>query len=567
MVAANVDAQQSPLPTGPPDILLLNALVLTLEPDQPRAEAVATREGTIVAVGRRSDLAGLAGPGTRTIDCHGMTLLPSFVDAHCHLLATAASHQRLDCSPEAVSSIYELQRIIRRRSEETARGLWLRGSGYDHLALRERRHPNRRDLDAAAPYHPVRLDHRSGHASVLNSAGLRLAGIDRNTPDPADGVIDRDHVTGEPSGLLLEMSSFLGERLGRLRPETEFEDGVAKLDQRLLSYGITSVQDAGPGNNPERWETFRALQAAGQLRCRVTMMAGVSHLNEFIADGRRWGDGDQWLRLGHAKIMMTTTTGALQPDIETLRLMVLKVRHAGFPVAVHAIEMEAVAAAARALQKNPSTALCAKDPPKAPPLKGGVVEGSPRTMPRDRIEHCAECPPALLAQVRRSGAMAVTQPGFIFWNGDSYREEVDPSLLEWLYPAGGLFRSGVTVAFGSDAPVIDPNPWPAIYSAVTGATRTGKVLHLMGQGGRSRPSSFHNVPVESALRMYTLAGAYSEGTQAVKGTIRPGKLADMVLLDRDPISVKPEFLKAIKPVLTILGGRVVWEADGANQSQ
>jgi len=518
------------------------------------------REGTIVAVGRRSDLARLAGPGTRTIDCHGMSLLPGFVDAHCHLLATAASLQRLDCSPEAVSSINELQREIRQRAEGTAKGKWVRGFGYDHLALKEKRHPDRKDLDAAAPYHPVRLDHRSGHASVLNSAGLRLAGIDRDTPDPVDGVIDRDDVTGEPSGLLLEMSSFLGERLGRLRSDSEFEDSICKLDQLLLSYGITSVQDAGPANNLARWEIFRGLQAAGGLRCRVTMMAGASYLDEFVAEGRRWGDGDQWLRLGHAKVMLTTTTGALQPDFETLRLIVHQARQAGFPVAVHAIEMEAVAAAARALQKIPATS-------HYPWGEGRILKpdnSTTATVPRDRIEHCAECPPALLTQVRRSGAMAVTQPGFVFWNGDRYRKEVDPSLLGWLYPVGGLFRSGVTVAFGSDAPVIDPNPWPAIYSAVTGATRTGKGLHPTGP---DRPQLSQHVPVESALRMYTVAGAYSEGTQAVKGTLRPGKLADMVLLDADPTSVEPEFLRDIKPVLTILGGRVVWEADRASRSQ
>ena len=175
---------------------------------------------------------------------------------------------------------------------------------------------------------------------------------------------------------------------------------------------------------------------------------------------------------------------------------------------------------------------------------------------KDRIEHCAECPPELVAQVRRSGAIVVTQPGFIFWNGDRYRERVEPPLLGSLYPVGGLVRSGVCVSFGSDAPVIDPNPWPAIHSAVTRVTRSGRELC---RGGRSGPTLQQEVSVESAIRMYTVAGACAEGTQELKGTIRRGKLADLVLLDRDPAGVNPSSLKDIRPVLTVLGGRVVWQ--------
>ena len=521
----------------PADLLLVNAKVLTLEPGIPVADAVAVAGETILAVGKGKDVVKLAGPGSRWIDCRGLTLIPGLIDAHIHLLALAAARQGLDCSPQAVSSIRELLELVRSRAEDTPSGRWVRAFGYDHLSLSEGRHPTRWELDAAASHHPVRLDHRSGHATVLNSRGLQLAGIDKDTSDPVDGVIDRLEVTGEPTGLLLDAATFLRQRLGPSADPAELEERIAGLSRTLLGYGITSVQDAGPGNDLPRWETFRGLRESGRLLCRVTMMAGISHLAEFREAGLCWGDGDDRLRLGHSKIMLTLTTGELRPSVDALHRMVKLAHYEGFPVAIHAVEQEAVAAAVQVLRE-------------IPPILTGTA---PRS--RDRIEHCAECPPDLVSRVAECGAMVVTQPGFVYWNGDAYGQRVEPSLLPHLYGVGALDRAGVPLAFGSDAPVADPNPWPAIYSAVTRATNQGETLPPgysvqagMGQG----------IAVARALRLHTLGGAWAEGTQDRKGTIRPGKLADLVLLDSDPISAAPPKLKEIRAVLTVIGGRVAW---------
>ena len=522
------------------NLLLLNARVLDLEtklePAPVSRQAIAIKDGTIAGVGSKRGASALAGPRAKVIDCGGMALMPGLVDAHCHLLALAASLLGTDCGPRNVSSIQQLQQMVSRQTGETPSGRWVRGFGYDDTTLAEGRHPNRWDLDPVSLGHPVRLDHRSGHASVLNSRALELVGITRDTPDPVEGVIDRDPTSGTPTGLLLEMADYLRLRVKPSRDEAEFKNGVTRLDRRLLEYGITSAHDAGPSNGPDRWQTFQELQSSGLLSCRIVMMAGASRLQDFQESGLGFGHGDDWLRIGHAKIMLTLTTGSLQPGRAGLEEMALEAHAAGFPVAIHAVEQEAVAAAVRALSNEA--------------LPHRIASG------RDRIEHCSECPAELIDHVARSGAAVVTQPGLIYWNGDSYRANVEPGLLPHLYPAGALHRAGVTLAFGSDAPVTDPNPWPAIYSAVTRRTISGTAL----TGDDSRASLGQGVSVRDALRMYTGGGATAANFGGRYPGIRAGDPADLVLLDADPTRVDEAGLKNIRAVMTIIGGRVAWEA-------
>ncbi len=523
-----------------PDLLLVNARPLNIDAgaghSRPATWVVAVKDGFITAVApNRGEFPSL-GRSTKVVDCRGLTLMPGFVDAHCHLLALASSLQGLDCRPPEVSSIPRLQQSLQERSLATPPGRWVRGFGYDHGALAEKRHPTRWDLDPFSAGRPVRLDHRSGHASVLNSRALELAGIGDDTPDPVDGVIDRNPSTGRPTGLLLEMAAYLRRKLASSQSREEFQEGVRLLGRSLLEYGITSAQDAGPGNNLDRWQTFEELHSSGLLPCRVTMMAGFPHLQEFRNAGLGFDSGGPWLRLGHAKIMLTMTTGSLQPGVDELEE---KVRHAhalGFPVAVHAVEQEAVAAAAWVLAiTRPSR---------------GTLAAS------DRIEHCSECPASLVAEVARSGAGVVTQPGLVYWQGDGYLAGVEPQLINHLYPAGALLRAGVNVAFGSDAPVTGPNPWPAIYGAVTRKTRSGAPL----SSGNSSGVPWQGVTVSEALQMHTGWNLGWSPAGRTKG-IRKGSTADLLLLNADPLEVGQEGLKDIRAVMTIIGGRIAWEAD------
>ena len=510
------------------NLILHNATVITLEPSHPVAQLVAVEGGRIQAVGDEEDLPLVTTPGARIIDCGGGTLIPAFHDAHCHLLALAASFMAADCSPWVVPSIEEIQAVLRRQAEVTQDGQWVRARGYHEARLREARHPTRYDLDQAVPSHPVKLIHQSGHASVLNSPALVAAGIGRETPDPPEGVIERDPATGEPTGLLLEMEGYLEQRLPVLSAQ-EIERGLKLASAQLLSHGVTAMQDASPGNSLERWGLFEKAQGRGTLPLRLTLMPGIQHLEAFQKEGLGFGSGSETLRLGHAKVMLTLTTGDLYPPQEELQRQALEAVRRGFPLAVHAVEMEAVVAAVAALRH-------ARTP-----------GGSPSAL-RHRIEHASECPSWLAEEMGRQNILVATQPGFLFYNGDRYRQEVPTERQAWLYPLRWLLEAGVVVAGSSDAPVVPVDPLGGIYAAVTRRTSSGERVNP-GQG----------VTPLDALRMYTVNAAYVGHWEGPLGSIAVGKAADLVLLDRNPLAVEAGEMRELRVLMTLLGGEVVWE--------
>ncbi len=535
-------------------LILHNARALTMDPLRPRAGAVAVAGERIAAVGADSEVLPLRSPRTRLVDCRGLTLIPGLNDAHCHLLSTASSLSALDCRPESVGSISHLLGAIRCRAAELPKGRWVRGFGLDPAQLNEGRFPILEELEYAAPEHPVRLDHASGHAVVLNRRGLEAAGIDALTPDPPDGVIDRDAATGEPTGVLYEMSAYLRRRIGSTRPPEELEQDVARLNEKLLAWGITSVQDAGPNNGLEQWRTFRSLTSNDILAPRLTMMAGARNLDQFLESGLRWGTGDNRLRLGHAKIMLTLTTGALQPGERDLAELASRCLAAGFPFAVHAVEREALGAALNLPQLFQTAAMAGPCP------DGEALQVAP---PPNRIEHASECPPDLMQRLAASGATVVTQPGFIYWRGDIYLQFVDPELLPHLYNFNEMRRRKITVAFSSDAPVIEPSPWPGIYASVTSRTVRGSILK---RGRDSDNGKVESLPaaLHSALSAYTRAGASAEGMERFKGSIRPGMLADLAVVDLDAAGEVPESILETRSRLTVVGGKVAWQ-DGLGE--
>jgi predicted amidohydrolase YtcJ len=508
-------------------LVLYNANVLTLNRERPRAGLVGIGDGKIVWVGGNDDLHLFRGRA-KLVDCEGRTVAPGFNDAHIHLMSLASRLFSVDCSPASVASISDIEKAIGRHAGGIPRGTWIRASGYNEFYLSERRHPNRKDLDRAAPDHPVKLTHRSQHACVLNSLALRLAGISIETPDPPGGMIDRELDTGEPSGLLFGMNSYLNEQVVPSLSDDELEEGVRSVSRTLISLGMTSVQDASVSNGYEEWRTFLALKDSGSFAPRVSMMFGSHALDEFIERGLSAGYGDRNIKVGPMKLTLDETRGHLNPPKDELNEAVLRAHQAGYQVAMHAVEEGTVEAAVTALES--------------------CLGQSPKSGHRHRLEHCSVCPPGMMHRLSAVRAVVVTQPAFVYYNGERYLSEVPGSQLPWLYRTASFFKSGLSPAASSDGPVVPCDPLVGIYAAVTRKAETGQVL-----------SPEEAVAPGMALEMYASNGAYASFDEDSKGSIEVGKLADLVVLSGDPTAVPPEEIPQIHAEKTIIGGRLVWE--------
>ncbi len=510
------------------DLILKNARVITMNPGQPAAELVVIKGDRISLVAGNEELTSVKGAGTRIIDCQGKTVVPGFDDAHCHIFSSIRKLLSIDLSPSSVGSIGDIKAAIRFRARNTPRGKWLTGTGYNEFYLAEKRHPERWDIDEAAPDHPVVLTHRSLHACVLNSLALSLAGITRETPEPPGGRIDRDVNTGEPSGLLFEMLGYIRRKVLTPLSEEEMVKGITSLNHHYLSLGITSVQEATVTNDYGQWQTFRRFKDTGKLKSRVSMMLGAEALSQFQESGSAPGSGDSQLRLGGVKIVLNEVTGQLQPSQEKLNQQVFDAHRVGFQLAIHAIEQSTVEAAITALEYAHSR--------------------FPQAGRRHRLEHCSECPPHLLERLNKLQAVVVTQPPFLYYSGERYLAQVPASQLQWLYPFKSLINSGLIVAGSSDSPVVSDNPLVGIYAAVSRQAESGQQL---------LPEEC--ISVSQALAMYTINAAYASFEEGVKGSLAQGKLADMVVLSDDLAESPREGIKDIRVEMTIIGGEVAWE--------
>jgi predicted amidohydrolase YtcJ len=507
------------------DLVLYNANIITLDEDKPRARMLAVKDGEIIRVGENDDRRDFQG---HSVNCDGKTLIPGFNDAHCHILALAATLLSVDCTPDAVSSIADIKDAIRRQAQTIPDGEWIRAVGYDEFHLTERRHPTRHDLDEAAPTHPVKLVHRSRHACVLNSLALSMVGIMNETPEPNGGMIDRDYDTGQPNGILYAMNEYIEEKIPSISA-AKMERGVKLANAAYLSQGVTSLQDATVSNDIAAWKFLQGLRSGKHITPRVSMMMGLQHLADLLANGMTPHYGDDDMQLGALKVVSTETRGALHPSLDELQREVLKAHLKGYQVAMHAVEASTVTTAVEVLEHT--------------------LKKAPRTDHRHRIEHCSICTDSLLGRLKAIGALVVTQPLFIYFSGERYLSTVPVDEQPLLYRIGSFAKSGLKPAASSDSPIASVNPLLSIHAAVNRRTQSGRDFF---------PEE--RVAPEAALRMHTLSPAYASFDEETKGSISVGKLADFALLSDDPLKVTPEQIRDIKVEATIIGGEVVWRS-------
>jgi predicted amidohydrolase YtcJ len=531
------------------ELIVEDAVIVTMAAGTGPAGCMLVRDGRIAAVGSASEIRAAAAPGAQVVRLGGATVVPGLIDAHCHVSDVGYLAAGADCSQPSAPSIQAIQARLREAADRTPAGSWVTGSGYLEYKLREGRHPTRADLDAAVPDRPAVVYHTSLHACVLNTAALREAGFDDRQPDPPGGAFGRDS-EGRLDGVVYEGPMFaLFERnvrddLARIGPAQRARL-VENAGRHFAELGVTSACDADMRR--DTFAAFAEADDAGGLNLRIYGLVVHDQVDWLVSSGLRgrrsdrlaaqavkiWADGGMSSRTAaiHGSYPVRPYgSGILYFERAVLTEMIRDFDSRGFQVAVHAQGDRGIETVLDAY-----AAILADEP------------GNPR---RHRIEHGGAMYPPLIARAAELGIVVVSQPGFLSTLGDGFAAAF-PDRSGQLYPFGSWQRAGITVAGSSDAPVITADPLMGIRDAVLRRTAEGRVL-----GPAERLSA------SDALALYTRQAAFAMHREAEIGTLERGKLADFVVLDKNPLKEKPEQIGDIKVLATVLGGTPVFQAGG-----
>ncbi|HSK08489.1 MAG TPA: amidohydrolase, partial [Vicinamibacterales bacterium] len=533
-----------------PDLIITNARVWTVDPARPEARAVAVRGDRIVAVGAEDEVRKLRGSATRVIDAGGRFLMPGFHDSHIHLMT--GGHQLDAVDLKDAPTPEEFARRIGERARTTPAGEWILGGNWDEQAWRGAPLPTRQMIDAVTPHTPVFVNRYDEHMALANTAALRLAGVTAATPDVPGGQIVRD-AGGEPTGILKDAAMAYVQKV---IPEDTPEQRLRILQRALghmATLGVTSVQDMGP--SPEEVALYASLADKGELTTRVRAVPAEVPLARALAAGaptspvkkspfltvsgaKGFADGS----LGSTTAFFfepytddPTSRGLLADEmqpIEEMRARLVALDKAGEQLCIHAIGDRAISMVLD--------------------LFGDVARANGPRDRRPRIEHSQHLAPADFARYAAMGAIASVQPYHAIDDGKWAERRIGAARLKTTYAFRSFLDHGVRLAIGTDWPVAPLDPMLALYAGVTRATLDGQ--HPGGWVPEQK------LTVAEVIEGYTMGAAYAAFEEAEKGSISVGKLADVVLLDRDPFAVAPEALRDIRVALTVVGGKITYDA-------
>ena len=522
-------------------------------PDLPQAVAVAG--DTLLEVGSLAGCRDALGRGHQEVDLAGGTLVPGFVDAHCHPLMLGQTSTWVDVSPAHAPDIPALVKLLAQQAAVLPPGEPLRAYGYNHRALPERRHPTAADLDQAATDREIYVMNQSGHGGVLNTAGLARCGITAATPDIPGGHIGRD-ASGRPDGLVMDAACDLltgpdGVKLGRNGPNLHLPPAPGQAARWLddaqrafLAAGVTSLVDAQVSRR--ELGAYTAALAAGRLQVRTGMRIISSYLPELLGLGLTGPLGGDLLDVTGIKIYADgtlggwtawfpcgyhgehDTTGLLYHTPDELAGIIARAHLAGLPTGTHAQSPDAIALVIDAVEQ---------------------VQARLGTRVRHTVEHCGLPTPDLVRRMARAGIQPVMQPAHHASFGDGVLAAVGEQLGQRYNPAGDYAALGLLPALSSDAPVTPPDPLGAIRAAVL--RQTGAGVSLGSVRLRLDPAT--------ALAAHTIAAARAAGTAQRVGSLEPGKLADLTVLDTDPVTAAPERLDRIAVTQTWVGGTLRYQ--------
>jgi predicted amidohydrolase YtcJ len=545
MLSANTRAQERVMPA---DLVILHGHVWTVDPAHPRAEAVAIMDGKIAAVGSDAEIAKYLGPKTRTIDALGHSVLPGFNDAHVHF--TTGGHEISGVQLRDARTPEEFARRIGEHAKKLPKGEWMTGGTWDH-ELWGGKNPTHEWVDAVTPDTPVFVSRYDGHMALANALALKLAGVTRDTPDVPGGTIVRD-THGEPTGLLKDAAMDLVYRA--IPPESEAQllhDVHAGMDEARRN-GVTSIQDI---SSTEDVRAYQILEKRGELTLRIYCITPLPQWQGPATAGIRAGFGDEWVHTGALKGFADGSLGSttalfeqhytdapetsgipnamMLPEGNMLK-MALGADKAGLQLAVHAIGDKAnrimLDTYAEVLQQN-----------------------GPRPDRRWRIEHAQHLRPEDFERFAQLGVIASVQPYHAIDDGRWAEKRIGHERCKTTYAFRTLLDNGVKLAFGSDWTVAPLSPLLGIYAAVTRATLDGK------NPGGWFPEQKITLP--EAIEAFTMGSAYAEFREKQKGSLTPGKWADVVVLDSDLFALAPEKIKDAHVTTTIVGGKIVDESN------
>jgi predicted amidohydrolase YtcJ len=548
VLASPVLAQSKPTA----DLIITNAKVWTVDKANPTAQAVAILADRIVAVGSNADIEVLRGAATEVIDAGGKLLLPGFNDAHVHFVSGGRSLDAVQLNDATSLEVFK-QRVLE-RARITAKGEWIESGDWDETKWTPAKLPTKDAIDSFTPDTPVFLSRYDGHMALANSVALRLAGITAKTPDPPGGVIVRD-AQGNPTGALKDAAEDLVLKVIPPLSHDQRLRGMRRALAYAASLGVTSVQDMNDEN--DSFADIRAygeLLQNGELTTRVYVAPAVSDWDEQAKVGIRHAFGSSYLRMGALKGFADGSLGSgtgyffspysdepgnsgllgkqMQP-LSQMRDWMTQADAAGLQICTHAIGDRAI-----------STVL---------DLYADVVKANGGADRRFRIEHAQHMAEKDFARFAQLGVIASVQPYQAIDDGRWAEARIGHDRASRTYAFRTFLNHGVHLAFGTDWDVAPLNPIWTVYAAVTRATLDGK-----------NPNGWfpeQKLTVAEAVEAYTMGSAYAEFQERVKGSITPGKLADLVLLSDDIFSIDPAKIRDVKVLKTIVGGKVVWDQD------
>jgi predicted amidohydrolase YtcJ len=532
-------------------ILLRAGTILTMDPARPRAQAIAIDGGRIVAVGDVDAVRRELPPGARELDAGARTVVPGFVDAHNHYLATAESFAGVEARD--VTSIAELQRRVGEFAERRPPGTWIRGHGVEWSAFAEGRMPDRRDLDEVSRTHPILLEHVSGHAILVNSLAMEQRGVRDDVRDPDGGTFDRDE-RGRPTGiardaatnLLLGPSVDIGHHGPNFHTELEVDEGVEMLAAaapRYFAAGLTTIAD--PQVSRRELGVYREARRREVPGPRIVAMPLSHQLGELIEIGLAGPFGDDRLRIGAMKFYTdgaitagtaafseglgpSRSTGTFYHDPDAFRAMIARAHEAGWQLAVHTMGDRAFDLFLDALEAAFRT------------------RGSDD--PRPRVEHGTFPTPPQQARMAALGVIPVTQPGSIRELGNVWKVQLGERLHEAM-PMRAWLDLGIRPAISSDAFVQSFRPLDTISAATHRVTPDG-----------TRAGAHHELTIEEAVRAHTIDAARALRLEDRLGSIEVGKLADIAVVDGDLLAAEPARIGDLAVWLTLQDGLVVHDA-------